>query len=510
MTEIPVVDATEAAAWDETARTAHAIPSRVLMESAGRACVAVIAREFGRALGSGVVVVCGMGNDGGDGWVVARALNASGVRTWAVTTGDSRAPDCKANRELAESEGVRVLNAADQWPASGLIVDALLGTGASGELRDSVAEAAKRIDAHGAPVVAVDGPTGVDLTTGSITGPITADLTVTFGGLRRGHLLARERCGKVVVTDIGFPPPDDSWPRFVHDRWASNLLPRFDVEMHKGERGKVVVIGGMDGMSGAALHAARAAFSAGAGLVKLVASHDTVRAAQSVLPDVMTVPSSLGPDAEAAVLECLEWADAVVLGPGLGRSDDRNGFVKSLLIKCAVPVIADADALRVERSVLESVDHLVVTPHVGEFSALFPELSDAPEIDPFAAAAEASRLMKTSVLLKGVPTVIAAGGAARYVVGSGNPALATGGSGDVLAGFIGAILARGVDPTLAAALGAHIMGRAAEVASLQKSVRAARPADVMDSVREVLREWEDQKDLLPPYLLELEKPATQW
>ena len=219
MIRIPVVDAAQAASWDERARTDHSIPSRVLMEAAGRACAGVIAREFRERLPDGVLVVCGTGNNGGDGWVAGRALRSVGVKVWGVPAGDPRTPDCEANQKLALGEGVELLQTGDTWPAAGLLVDALLGTGASGPLHGAIAELAQRIVDYGGPIAAVDGPTGVDLSSGEKSGSVIADLTVTFGGLRRGHLLARDRCGRVVVVDIGFPPP----PR---GRVVANFRPR--------------------------------------------------------------------------------------------------------------------------------------------------------------------------------------------------------------------------------------------------------------------------------------------
>src|SRR5262245_11435599 len=171
---IPVLDATQATAWDERARTTARIPSRVLMESAGRGIVQVIARHFGDLLGRGVIVATGPGNNGGDGWVIARALHSLGVRVLAVDAGDKYSEDCAANRALALSTGVERLPPEAPWPISGLVVDALLGTGATGEPRGAVGQLAARVAGFGAPIVAVDGPTGLDLSTGEAHGPVRA------------------------------------------------------------------------------------------------------------------------------------------------------------------------------------------------------------------------------------------------------------------------------------------------------------------------------------------------
>src|SRR5213078_2199359 len=284
------------------------------------------------------LVAAGAGNNGGDGWVVARALHAAGIPVW-VSGLDPKTDDAIDSRALARMDGVREIGRDEPWPAAAVAVDALLGTGAAGPARGDVLALAQRLVAYGATLVAVDGPTGLDLSSGEPHGPVRAALSVTFGGPRRGHLLAREWCGKIIVVDIGFPPPDTAWPVLVTDRWAGERLPRLVPQMHKGDRGRVCVIGGAAGMTGAALHAARAALAAGAGLVKLVAARETIAAAQASLPDVLTVESALGETLEPAVAEAIEWADAVVLGPGLGREPRpaRACFVAGVLARRPLP-----------------------------------------------------------------------------------------------------------------------------------------------------------------------------
>ena len=525
---IPVIDAEQAASWDERARVTAKIPSRVLMESAGRGIAHVIGKEFGSIPtiptkpGAGVIIACGPGNNGGDGWVVARALKATGMSVWAADAGGKRSPDCAANRALAMASGVELLDPDEAWPEATVLVDALLGTGASGAPRGPVGALAERLKRHGAPVVAVDGPTGLDLSTGAASEPVPAVLTVTFGGLRRGHLLGREWCGKLVVLDIGFPFPDRAWPRFVEDRLAASWLPGFAVRMHKGDRGRVLVIGGDHGMAGAGLHAARAALEAGAGLVKLAAHQASVAAAQASLPDVLTVATSLGPKLEPELEEAIGWADALILGPGLGRGEERTQLVRAVLETTDRPVVLDADALQVGLDQLrQGRSPRVLTPHAGEFRAAFPKLGKLIQEDRFAAARQAAELFagsssssaasaataaSSAVLLKGVPTIVAPTKGTPYVVGSGNPALATGGSGDLLAGFIGAFLARGLVPAEAAAAGAQVLGRAADLAASQLTVRATRPADVLAALPELWRRWAGVTPPTPPVLLELDAP----
>ena len=509
MNPIPVLSAAEAAAWDSMARTQYRVPSRVLMETAGRAVAHVLIAEFPTVqeqAGGGVLIAAGAGNNGGDGWVLARALHAAGVSVW-VAAADPKTDDAIDTRALARVDGVRELGRDEAWPQAAVAVDALLGTGAAGPAKGDVLALGERLAAYGAPILAVDGPTGLDLTSGEGHGPVRAQLTVTFGGPRRGHLLAREWCGKVIVVDIGFPPPDPAWPVLVTDAWAAARLPRLQATMHKGDRGRVCVVGGAAGMTGAALHAARAALAAGAGLVKLVAAKETIAAARANLPDVLTAESALGGELEPAAQEAIDWADALVLGPGLGRDDVRRQFVARVLGGRAVPTVVDADALHLLDQPPQRP--LVCTPHVGEFRALAGDvLADEAANDRWSAATRAAAKLKATVLLKGVPTVIADLRGPIHVVASGNPGLATGGSGDLLAGFVGAFLARGMAPAEAAALGAHALGRAADVGARQWTARSLRPADVLAALPEVWRAWRDVRPARPPVLTVLEAPET--
>jgi NAD(P)H-hydrate epimerase len=277
--------------------------------------------------------------------------------------------------------------------------------------------------------------------------------------------------------------------------------------MHKGDRGRVAVVGGASGMTGAALHAARAALAAGAGLVKLVAAKETIEAARASLPDVLTVESALGPGLEPQAAEALEWADALVVGPGLSRDAARTPFLKAVLACRPVPTVIDADALTLSQGPVERP--VVLTPHLGEFRAQFgDQLADQAANDRWAAAVKAAQTIKGTVLLKGVPTVIADLRGPVHVVASGNPGLATGGSGDLLAGFIGAFLARGSAGPEAAALGAHALGRAAEQGARQWSARSLRPADVLAALPDIWRAWTATQPLGPPVLAVLEPPET--
>jgi hydroxyethylthiazole kinase-like uncharacterized protein yjeF len=513
---LPVLTPDQSSAWDRKA-VAAGIDLATLMECAGRAVLAALAPRFSARLGEGVLVAAGPGHNGGDGWVLARALHRVGVPVWVASPGGTGAPLRERMATLARAEGVREVAHDGPWPRVGLAIDALLGTGASGSPRPPMAALLERLLDLDVPVVAVDGPTGVDLLSGTVHGAPHADLTVTFGGVRRGHLLARDEVGDVLVVDIGHPPAEPDWPALVTDLEAAEWMPSLGARDHKGTRGRVVVVGGDAGMTGALRMAARAAFAAGAGLVHAVAPADTVAALVQAEPDLQTLAHPFDQEPAPALRELVSRADVLVVGPGLGRATGRKAWVAALA-RDAGSLVLDADALVAFQGAVEALRGLaegralVLTPHPGEFRGLFPELASGRELDPWGAAAAAAERSGAVVLLKGVPTVVAAAGRPSLTVAAGNPGLATGGSGDVLSGVIGTALAQGLDARTAAALGAQALGRAADLAARRVSPRSLRPMDVVAALPELWREWallrRSPAPPRPPVLFELPRPRT--
>jgi len=515
MPNIPVLSPDEAGAWDRGAEQAG-IPLETLMESAGRAVAAVLARRFPEALRGGVLVAAGPGNNGGDGWVAARALHRLEVPVWVAAVPGEGSPLQRRMAERARADGVREVTPDGPWPGVAVVVDALLGTGARGAPRPAVAALLERCLELAVPVLAVDGPTGIDLGTGVVHGLARADVSVTFGGLRRGHLLARDEVGDVVVCDIGHPRPEAGWPRLVADPMAAGWLPPFAADAHKGDRGRVVLVGGATGMSGAVRMAGRGAFGVGAGLVHAVAPDDTIATLVAAEPDLQTLAHPLDGEPSEALRELLDRADAVVVGPGLGRAPERRAFVEAV-VGHARRAVLDADAITVFQGAPERLARLaegrtlVLTPHPGEFRSLCPDLAAQRELDPWGAARDAAgRLGGATLLLKGVPSVVQRPGRPALTVAAGNPGLATGGSGDLLAGFVGTLLAQGLEPDRAAALGAQILGRAADLAAGAATPRAMRPLDVVAALPALWREWHllrvERPAPVPPVVLTLDSP----
>lgn len=515
MPPLPVLTPEQSAEWDRLAE-GDGIAVATLMDAAGRGVASVLAARYATRLRQGVLIACGPGNNGGDGWVIARALHAAGVPIWVapLATGGQSPLAAEAAR-LARADGVREVAPDGPWPTVALLVDAILGTGARGAPRPPAAALIDRLNDLQLPVVAVDGPTGIDLLDGVSHHPVPAHLTVTFGGYRRGHLLSRDEMGDLVVIDIGLPPPSVDWPTLLTETSAAQSLQPFPSNAHKGTRGRVVVVGGDAGMTGAARIAARAAFAAGSGLVHVVAPAESVSILAAAEPDLQTTIQEFSlPLAAAAAL--LDRADAVIVGPGLGREPSRSDFVLEILRRSRRALV-DADALvalsgRIDALRKLAEDRMIVlTPHAGEFRTLFPALATAAAVDPWGMAAAAAAESGCVVLLKGVPTVVGCPLRPPITIAAGNPGLATGGSGDCLSGLIGSLLGQGYPAEIAAPIGAEVLGQAADIAARRVGVRPLRPMDVIAALTDLWRSWEllrlSPPAPRPPVLHELPRPS---
>lgn len=484
-----VVGAKESAERDRSA-IQNGTPSRVLMQRAGNAAAAEILRRYRERTNDGVVVFAGPGNNGGDGWVVAAALAAADVRVTAIEAGKpdpKKSPDAVAERELALP---RVTVVSEVRGQPGIVVDALLGTGFDGEPRGEIATAIAKLNAlgeRGAKVVALDVPSGLNATDGKHGVCVTADLTTSFGGVKRGSLLGRDCCGEIVAIDIGLDEHGGAGsaraprlPELVTSEWVFSRVPPIPYDAHKGTRKHLAFIGGGPGMPGAVVLGARAALRSGIGLVRTMVSPENTGAVLTAVPSAL---NSSWPESDDAIKsEIASWADAVVIGPGLGRSESSRQLVERVLRDTDLPVLLDADALNdyagdaVSLAKLLLGKRALVTPHVAEFARLMNTNPDAVLANRFDIGTELAQKIGAIVLLKGSPTVIFSPTGERLVVARGNAALGTGGSGDVLAGVAGTLLAQMDDPMDAAACAAWIHGRAAE---LCEHVRGTTLEDVL-------------------------------
>lgn len=516
---LSVCSAAEAATLDRDAAAAGT-PTRVLMARAGAAAATEIVRAFSRELADGALVLAGPGNNGGDGWVVAQALHAAGyqVRVWEMAP--ARPADAAAERTLALARGIPL--AADlRYDGEGVVIDALLGTGASLPLRDTAlagVRCARSARDRGARVVAIDLPTGLDASTGEHHpdgDALEADLTITFGSVKRGHLIARGLCGDIVVVDIGLVPGDAGLPGFV-DAWvALGMLPADAAEAHKGTKKRIAIVGGAEGMAGAAVLAARGALHAGAGLVKVFVHPASLPVVQQLVPQAIAAVWPADDDAARALGD---WADVIAIGPGLGAGPASRELIARLLTASRDPVVLDADALNLFagdtaglRAALGGREALL-TPHPAEMMRL-AGVADVRTVlaQRFEIGARVAAESGATILLKGVPTVVSTPAGRRLVTATGTPALATGGSGDLLTGIAATLLAQTGDALAAGAVAAWAHGRAAELATARLGTARGVPlATIGEAIPDALvATWADETPVPRyPALCEIPAPAS--
>jgi hydroxyethylthiazole kinase-like uncharacterized protein yjeF len=499
---IRVVTSEEARARDRAAIDGG-VPSRALMQRAGSATAAEIAIRYRERLRAGVLVFAGPGNNGGDAWVVAGALAASGVRVRVSEPVPARSDDARAERDAAQpavemdATEAAELASGDSFRGEGIVVDGLLGTGASDAPRGPVAAAVSGIRTmreRGAAIVAIDIPTGVDATSGRVHKPVRADCTFTYGTLKRGHLMARAACGRVVVLDIGLGAHaalEDGAPLAVSMAWVASHVPEFPADAHKGTKKKLAIVGGGPGMSGAAILAARAAWRSGVGMVKLVVAEESLGSVREAEPQSLT--ASWPQTDEDVQRDIAGWADVVAIGPGLGAGG--RTLVERVLGAFAGPVVLDADAINAFSSNVNAMAKLfmdrdgaaVLTPHPAEFARLAGLAVDDVLARRFDVARAVAAHTRAVVLLKGQPTVITSPAGDRLVSATGTPLLAAAGSGDLLTGMVGTLLAQVGDPFVAAACAAWVHGRAASLT--QRGAKSARGFALDDVVAQLPRAW---------------------
>ena len=457
-----------------------------------------VARECARSIvavplrGERVVVLCGTGNNGGDGFGAARLLRHSplvgNVTVLLLGAREKVAGDAARMLGRLEAEGEAVATVEDTGglePLRGatLVVDALFGTGLSRPLEESSlpADAARLASSGRAFVVSVDVPSGLDSGSGLCDAPhVRADATVTFGFPKLAHLVAPAAgsCGRVTVADIGLLPPngDDVAPEAVTARDVAPLFPRRPAGAHKGTFGTLGVVGGAVGMAGAAALAARAAFRCGAGKVVVVAAEDTRPSIHALVAEATTAGSIPG-----------TGLTALAVGPGLGMSSASRELLDAALA-AALPTVLDADALNLlagRPGVLRGrTVATVLTPHPGEASRLLGVPTAEVTADPERAASRLADLSGAVVVLKGFRSVVAAPGGRTARVLAGNPGMASGGTGDVLTGAVGALLARGLPAWDAAAAGAFLHGLAGDLVRERVGEETLAASDVAEALGE--------------------------
>ncbi len=467
---------------DATAIGRLGIPGRLLMETAGRGVALAVRRYFPASRAP--LVVCGGGNNGGDGFVAARVLREwdDRVRPRVVALGDRRrySPEASQNLELLESSSIEVtfLERGKELEGSlsgcDLAIDALFGVGLSRPVEGQHAELLEVLANAACSLVSVDLPSGISSDTGAPLGPeLEPELIVTLGLPKLG-LAVSPFAGEIVVADIGLPLAAlDAVPirQCVWTRTAARArLPRRPETAHKGSFGHLLIVAGSEGKTGAACLAAEGALRAGAGLVSVAAPRALSAVFAVKLTEAMSLPvddagsAAFVPASVEVLVREAAARQAIVVGPGVGRLPETVRAVRSLLAASQVPSVVDADGLNAfeaEPEALRSSGRRVLTPHPGEMARLLGRTARDVQADRVGAARELAERSGCSVILKGARSIIASASGELRINPTGGPVLATGGTGDVLAGVVGALLAAGLEAIDAAALGAWLHGAAA-------------------------------------------------
>ena len=491
----PLPTAEQMRATDRWAIEEREVPSLELMERAGEGLAHVVARQ---APAGRIAVVIGKGNNGGDGLVAARVLRQAGrdvrvLAVWGVETLQGDAAEMLARLPGEPPEPFE----AGRLGGSGAIVDALLGTGTTGAPREPAAAVIEAIGATGASVIAADVPSGVDATTGEVAGPaIRAVATATFHRAKPGLWIhpGKAHAGAVEVIDIGIPSGAPVEPEIgLIGPGVLEEMPRRTPDSTKFSSGNVFVIGGSSGLTGAPTMAALAAMRAGAGYVTVGAPASlevtfATRLLEAMLRGLPEEDGALTAEAVEPAVEAIQRADAVVLGPGLGRTPGAQAFARAMYERIDVPLVVDADGLNALAGI--ELPHrswpTVLTPHAGELGRLLGRESAEIAAHRLAHARAAAAHARAFVVLKGDDTLVAAPTGRVAISPGGAPALATAGTGDVLSGVLGAMLAKGLAPAHAACAAVHVHLRAGRLAAEPHGPDAVIASDVIARLPQAL------------------------
>ena len=494
-------------ALDHRAINEYGISGCELMENAGRSCAELIISDIPAHGNTHTVILAGKGNNGGDGYVIARHLLQHGWQVLVIVlanreeiTGDAlsmlaRLPDDVLS--FCPGEGDLIRKHRNELQRAPLLVDALLGTGLKNDLQGVYREAVTLMNAAPGKVVAVDIPSGVHGTTGNILGEaVQADLTVSFACAKLGHVLypGALQTGRLVITDIGIPPQllaEAEGYEYLDEDCAACLLPPRAPQAHKGTFGHCLIVAGSTGKSGAAALAANSAVRAGAGLVTLACPAALNPVLEIKTTEAMTVPVAdtgngyLGSTALPQIIHLLEGKSAVAVGPGIDRQADTVSLVQRLVETVTQPLVIDADGLNAvsdDCTVLHRKKSaaVVLTPHPGEMARLLGTTRSTAPDERIATARQFAVSHGVYLVLKGARTVIAAPDGNVAINGSGNPGMASGGMGDVLTGVITALLGQGLPPWQACQLGVFAHGLAGDLVAAHKGEIGMNASDVIE------------------------------
>jgi ADP-dependent NAD(P)H-hydrate dehydratase / NAD(P)H-hydrate epimerase len=490
------------------------LPSIVLMENAGRQVVAAMESTFEALASMRVAIVCGRGNNGGDGFVVARTLCQREIDVAVYLVGEAAgvSGDARTNLEVLTHLGLDVVEIADAaaWELHGadvlgadVIVDAIVGTGLNAPLGGLMETVVADVNSAGRPVVAIDLPSGLMADRPDVIGPaVQASLTVTLGApklplvLPPGEALA----GNLVIAEIGIPEAviadvEGPWVELLTRASMRTLIEPRSEESHKGDYGRIVIVAGSRGKTGAAALAALAALRSGAGLVTVASPASCLPVIASLGAEYMTLAlpeDEHGRVVAGAIDDVLaSGADVIAVGPGLGRSAEVTAFVQALVERCGVPLVLDADALHAFRNAPDRLSgpdgvDLIITPHPGEMAGLTGLAIEEVQKHRLDVARDFATTHRVHVVLKGHRTIVATPEGRTFINVTGNAGMATGGTGDVLTGALAAWMGQLLDAEAAAKLAVFLHGLAGDLAEADEGEVALIATDVVDRLGEAV------------------------
>lgn len=496
-------------AIDKSATEEFNIPSILLMENAALSVVSVINNCVKNILRPNIVIVAGKGNNGGDGFCIARHLYQKNMNVNIIFIGDINdvSGDALINLNIAKALDIpltiiksenEMMSVNKLISSADITVDAILGTGISGATRGVIKQIIHIINKNSKYTIAVDIPSGIKSETGNIEGEvIKANKTITFGLIKQGLLLypAKEYVGELILVDIGIPKQVieniNITTNILEPSDIIQLMPQRIPRSNKGTYGKLMVIGGSKEMTGAPILTCKSAYKTGVGLVNLVAPEEVINTARcNIIENInTTLPSDNGKvclESFSYIKDIINKVDAIAIGPGLGQGEEVTKFVCELLHNTTVPVVIDADGLNAVSNDLgifkTSKSQIIITPHPGEMSRLTGISINDILCNTIEVVRDFSKKYNVITLLKDARTIIGNSQNEIYINTTGNSSMAKAGSGDVLTGIIGALLAQGVQPFISATLGAYIHGKAGEKASQKLGLYSVTASNLCDFI----------------------------
>jgi len=510
-----IVNADQMRVIDQATISQYGISGLVLMENAGLACVSEIERYIKKhlPLEGKIKIFCGVGNNGGDGYVIARHMVNRGYELDLYLIGDSSklSEETRINAAIFSNLGntsiaINEENKLDlvAISANDLVIDAILGNGIKGPLQGLILGVVLKINQSGAKVIAIDIPTGLPANKPDLTGEaIKADLTLALGLPKISEVLYKTKnyVGELKILDIGFPrkllTSNDLKNNLISKTDVVNFFPRRAKDGHKGNMGNVCVLAGSVGMTGAAILSTKAAFLTGAGLVKLGIPKSLNEIAEKNLVETLTYPleqtveQSVARQAYDAIKKMSKDATAMLIGPGLSLNPETKQLVKKIIKEFKIPLVIDADGLTALSEDLSVLDNkpttTILTPHIGEMSRLTNQTREAISSDPISCARDFAMKWKVVIVLKSASTIIADTEGNIWVNPLGNDGMAKAGSGDVLAGLITGFLAQGINGVHAAIIGTWIHSLAGDAASIKKGTNSMLATDILEAVFEAIK-----------------------